>query len=394
MPVVKFTQAFMANGLVCPPGKKRIEYCDVDMPGLLVEVRSAPNAVPTWYVRYKELGKTRYERLGDLRSLSLLQARKLAVAFAAKREKTQQEEIKDEPKPEAMTLDAFVRDHVNPHNAMRKRSHGRDLQLYRRIGPKFGQLKLTDIRRREVQVFHNDLVQVEKLAPASADHHIVYLKRILNLAQQWEFLEKNVLAKVPLMKVDNKVERYLSAEETKRLVAVLTTDLAYGASYAMLFLLSTGARLNEALQAKWEQVDLENAIWRIPASNSKSKKSRAVPLNESAMWVLDQLWTKGKHDYVFVNQATNKPWVTLTRAWYRLRAKAGIEDLRLHDLRHSYASFLANAGQSLLLIQQLLGHADPRTTLRYAHLSSEKLKEAANEASVIVRTAAPKVAQG
>ena len=392
MPIANFTPAFMAQGLVCPDGLKRIEYCDADLPGLLAEVRSSPKAVPTWYVRYKDQGKTRYERLGDLRSLSLTQARKLAVAFKAQLDASPKQDATPAPAAAEMTLEAFVRDHVNPHNAMRKRSHGRDLQLYRRIGPKFGHLKLTEIRRREVQVFHNDLVQIEKLAPASADHHIVYLKRILNLAQQWEFLEKNVLAKVPLMKVDNKVERYLSAEETKRLVAVLTTDLAYGASYALLFLLSTGARLNEALQAKWEQVDLDNAIWRIPASNSKSKKSRAVPLNDSAMWVLSQLWTKGKHDYLFVNEATNKPWVTLTRAWYRLRAKAGIENLRVHDLRHSFASFLANAGQSLLLIQQLLGHADPRTTLRYAHLSGEKLKEAANEASVIVRPAGSKAA--
>lgn len=392
MPVVKFTPAFMAGGLQCPAGMKRIEYCDADMPGLLAEVRSAAMAVPTWYVRYKVLGKTRYERLGDLRTLSLIQARKQTVAFKAQLGATPKEELTPAQMAAEMTLEAFIRDHVNPHNKMRKRSHARDLQLYKRVGPKFGHLKLTEIRRRDVQVFHNDLVQVEKLAPATADHHVVYLKRVLNLAQQWEFLEKNVLAKVPLMKVDNRMDRYLSAEETQRLVAVLTTDLAFGASYALLFLLSTGARLNEALQAKWEQIDLEKGLWRIPASNSKSKKSRAVPLNDSAMWVINQLWTRGKHDYLFVNEATNKPWVTLTRAWYRLRAKAGIEGLRIHDLRHSFASFLANAGQSLLLIQQLLGHADPRTTLRYAHLSGEKLKEAANEASVIVGNLSPQVA--
>ena len=214
---------------------------------------------------------------------------------------------------------------------------------------------------------------------------MVYMRRLLNLAVQWEMLEKNTLTRIPLMKVDNQVERYLTDEEVQRLVPVLTTDLAYGASYILLFLLSTGARLNEAMQAKWEQIDVQTGVWRIPAKNSKSKKGRAVPLNDSALWVLGQLWTKDKHPHLFVNEATNKPFVTITRAWYRLRAKAGIEGLRIHDLRHSFASFLVNGGRSLYEVQQILGHSDPKVTMRYAHLSTKALQEAANAASVIVR---------
>ncbi len=385
MPVVKLSPAFVANDLMCPPSMKRIEYCDAECRGLLIEVRAAANSVPTWYVRYK-LPKTRYERLGDVKSLSLSQARKAAMLFKAK--------LSDAPKVEEtpvlakgdMTLDAFVTDHVNPHNKTRKRSHWRDLQLYDRIGAKFGKRKLSEIGRREVQVFHNELVTVEELAPATADHHVVYLRRVLNLAVQWELLEKNPLTNIPLMKVDNKVERYLSDDEVKTLVDVLTTDLAFGASYILLFLLSTGARLIEAMQAKWEQVDLENGVWRIPATNSKSKKTRSVPLNDSAVWVLGQLWTKGKHPFLFVNETTQKPFVTITRAWYRLRAKAGIENLRVHDLRHSFASFLVNGGRSLYEVQQILGHSDPKVTMRYAHLSTKALQEAANVASMIVKT--------
>ena len=294
-----------------------------------------------------------------------------------------------------ITLDAFVNDYVNPHNKMRKRSHGRDVQLYARVGAKFGKLKLSEISRREVQVFHNDLVKVERLAPATADHHVVYMRRLLNLAVQWELLEKNTLTNIPLLKVDNKVERYLSDEEVEKLVDVLTKDLAFGASYILMFLLSTGARLNEAMQAKWDQVDLDTGVWRIPATNSKSKKTRSVPLkskktrsvplNESAIWVLKQLWTRDVHPFLFVNEATQKPFVTITRAWYRLRAKAGIETLRIHDLRHSFASFLVNGGRSLYEVQQILGHSDPKVTMRYAHLSTKALQEAANVASVIVK---------
>lgn len=383
MPVVNLTPAFLASGLVCPTGAKRIEYCDTEIPGLLVEVRCAVASVPTWYVRYKQ-PKTRYHRLGDIKALSLSQARKMAYLFKAKIA-LEPKVNHESPVPKgAMTLNQFVSDFVNPHNKIRKRSHWRDLQLFNRISEKFGHLKLSEIKRHEVQQFHNDLVKVEKLAPATADHHVVYFRRILSLALQWEYVEKNVLANIPLMKVDNKVERYLSDEEVKRLVDVLTTDLALGASYLLLYLLSTGARLNEAMQAKWDQVDLEKGIWRIPATNSKSKKTRSVPLNDSAIWVLGQLWTQGKHEYLFVNEATNKPWVTITRAWYRLRAKAGIENLRVHDLRHSFASFLVNGGRSLYEVQQILGHSDPKVTMRYAHLSTKALQDAARVASVIV----------
>lgn len=386
MPVMNFTPAFMSTGLIVPPNKQKIEYSVSDEPGLFVECRASVKAIPTWYLRLKNAkGTNTYRKLGTVREVSLVQAKRLARQLKVEHANAPKVEAMPEPLKSEMTLEKFVTDYVNPHNKMRKRSHWRDLQLFKRIGEKFGHLKLSEIKRHEVQQFHNDLVTVEKLAPATADHHVVYLRRVLSLAVQWEFLEKNVLANIPLMKVDNKVERYLSDDEVKRLVEVLTTDLAFGASYLLLYLLSTGARLNEAMQAKWDQVDLEKGIWRIPATNSKSKKTRSVPLNDSAIWVLGQLWTKGKHEYLFVNEATKKPWVTITRAWYRLRAKAGIEDLRVHDLRHSFASFLVNGGRSLYEVQQILGHSDPKVTMRYAHLSTKALQDAANTASMIVK---------
>lgn len=386
MPVMNFTPAFIATGLIVPPGKQKIEYSVSDEPGLFVECRASVKAVPTWYLRLKNAkGTNIYRKLGTIREVSLVQAKRMARQLKVEHANAPKVEVVSESLKSDMTLDKFVTDYVNPHNKMRKRSHWRDLQLFTRIGSKFGHLKLNEIKRHDVQQFHNDLVTVEKLAPATADHHVVYFRRILSLALQWEYVEKNVLANIPLMKVDNKVERYLSDDEVKRLVEVLTTDLAYGASYLLLYLLSTGARLNEAMQAKWDQVDLEKGVWRIPATNSKSKKTRSVPLNESAIWVLGQLWTKGKHEYLFVNEATKKPWVTITRAWYRLRAKAGIENLRVHDLRHSFASFLVNGGRSLYEVQQILGHSDPKVTMRYAHLSTKALQDAANTASMIVK---------
>ncbi|MBL0351600.1 MAG: site-specific integrase [Dechloromonas sp.] len=150
--------------------------------------------------------------------------------------------------------------------------------------------------------------------------------------------------------------------------------------------------MNEALRARWDQIDKETRVWRIPASNSKSKRIRSVPLNDAALEVLAQLDTEGKYDNLFVNTRTRKPLVNVHKVWGRLRAEAGLEWLRIHDLRHSYASFLVNSGRTLYEVQQILRHSDSKVTERYAHLSSKTLQDAANTASVIIKGAGSKVA--
>ena len=110
-----------------------------------------------------------------------------------------------------------------------------------------------------------------------------------------------------------------------------------------------------------------------------------MPLNDSALEVIAGLNTEGKFENLFVNLQSGKPYTTIMKVWARLRGKAGLPHLRIHDLRHSYASMLVNAGRSLYEVQQILGHSDPSVTQRYAHLSSRSLQEAANTASVAMR---------
>ena len=154
-----------------------------------------------------------------------------------------------------------------------------------------------------------------------------------------------------------------------------------------MFLLSTGCRLNEALSAKWGQFGRGNRVWRIPAATSKSKKVRSVPLNDSALDVIAQLDTEGSFEHLFINRRTGLPYTTIMKVWSRIRAEAGVPFLRIHDLRHQYASFLVNSGRTLYEVQQILGHSDPSVTQRYAHLSTESLQAAANSASVAIRGA-------
>lgn len=392
MPVVNFTPAFMAAGLVCPQGKTKIEFSVADEPGLFVECRASDKAVPRWYLRLKNgKGSNIYKKLGTIKEVSLTQARKLARQHKAEHMLAPKlEDVVPMPKAE-LTLDAFMLDHYFPHARVHKRSHKRDDQLHRlRIAPKFGHLALSAITRRDTQVFHNGLLR-DGLSPASADHHIKLMRRVLNLAVQWELLEKNPLKGIPLLMVNNEVENYLNEDQTQTLLDVLRTDANRSVCHILMFLISTGARLNEALTATWKNVSVEGGVWKVDATRSKSKKVRSIPLNDSALWVLEQLPSKGKSEYLFPSPASGKPYTTITRAWYRLRQLAGI-NVRIHDLRHSFASRLVCNGRSLYEVQQILGHSDPKVTMRYAHLSAKALQEAANAGSVIVPRAAPTAA--
>jgi integrase len=210
------------------------------------------------------------------------------------------------------------------------------------------------------------------------------LKHVFNLAIDWGIVNSNPAVRISLFREDNQIERYLTEPELARLMAVLTTDENRMVCAILQLLLATGARLGEALQARWEHVNVEKRLWKIPAQNSKSKRVRSVPLNDSAIAVLSQLETQ---EYLFVNRLTGLPYTTITKVWERIRLKANLSNLRIHDLRHQFASFLVNNGRSLYDVQMILGHSSPVVTQRYAHLSTKSLQEAANSASVQIQAA-------
>ncbi len=221
----------------------------------------------------------------------------------------------------------------------------------------------------------------EGLSPATADHHAKLLRRAFNLAIEWEVIETNPAARIKLFHEDNRVVNYMSDGQLQALLQVLRTDENRAVCNICLLLLSTGARVCESLTATWKNVDIENRVWRIPALNIKSKKIWSVPLNDAALEVIHQLRTNGRHEYLFVKTKTGQPYTTITKVWRRLHNQAGFPHLRLHDLRHQFASFLVNSGRSLYEVQQVLGHSNPSLTQRYAHLSSRALQGAANSAS-------------
>jgi integrase len=143
-------------------------------------------------------------------------------------------------------------------------------------------------------------------------------------------------------------------------------------------LLLTGARKREVLDARWEDMDLARQFWRI--AFTKSGRERHVPLSAAAITLLNQIPKQG--EYIFANPKTNKPFKSFYVSWDTARKAAGLEGLRVHDLRHSFASFLVNAGCSLYEVQKLLGHASIAMTQRYSHLSQDSLMRAVSCAEV------------
>lgn len=381
--IVELTKSFIESHLVVPPGKAKEEFCDTVVRGLLIQANATGKMLPTYFLRFKREQRTAYDRLGTIKELTLPQARKIATEKKVEYAKLAKQAPEVKPALSDMTLDTFMSEHYFPHAKLHKRSWIRDDQLYRiRIKPKFGDSKLADITRYQVQQFQNEL-STTGLSPASQDHHVKLIRRALNLALEWEFIERNVLKGVKLLNVENQLHDVATDEQLQRLVEVLRTDHNRPVCNILMFLLSTGARLSEGLTATWDQVDLEKGIWTIPASTAKSKKSRTVPLNDSALWVLAEAGKMERFDTIFANPVTGKPFTTITRVWYRLRKAAGIEKMRIHSCRHQFADLVISSGRSLYDVQVLLGHADPRVSQRYARLSMNTLKEAANTASLI-----------
>jgi len=386
MPIVKLTQDFVNNNLICPADKKRIEYCDKELPGLIIIVTPLSQG-GTYFLRYKSSGKTAYIKIARTNELTLVDGRKKAKLLKLEIANGADPSNEKRVQKAVLTLAVFYEDHYKPYAAVHKRSASSDHQLYTcRLESRFGHLRLNQFTKTMIIGFHNELRE-SGLSGATCDHYVKFLRHAFNLAIEWDMLKENPASGVKLFNLDNKMEIYLDGEQLERLFSVLKTDPNRPVCMIIMLAISSGARLNEILSATWNQINRDTRTWKIPALNSKSKKVRSVPLNDSALDIINQLDTEGEFEYLFVNRVTGKPYKNIFKAFNKIRIQAGLPHFRCHDCRHAFASFLVNSGRTLYEVQQILGHSTSKVTERYSHLSSATLQAAANSASVMINAA-------
>jgi integrase len=379
MPKLQLTPSLVSNAH-CPADRKRLDMFDIQTKGLVLEVRESGGK--TYYLRYQnQRGRTRQLRLADAKDVSLSQAR--ALADKARNKIAMGEDPCDEKAVlrKVPTFGQFVADQYLPYVKTYKRSWDTDISLLKNhLLPRFENRYLDTIVRQDIIKMHHDR-RASGAAAGSANRLLIMMRYIFNLAIRWDApgIKANPCAGVPLLEVNNKKERYLSVDEAQRLYEAVRASENTMLQYIVPMLILTGARKREVLDAQWQDFDLARRIWRIPMS--KSGKSRYVPLGDGAMTVLSTMPRSMKCEWAFANPQTNKPFVSVFCAWNTARKNAGLADVRMHDLRHSFASLLVNSGRTLYEVQQILGHTQVKTTQRYAHLSQDTLLDAANAAT-------------
>ncbi len=361
---------------------KETEYTDSEMSGLKLVINKSGKKY--FLFRYTLHGRKRCMKIGDYPVIDIVTAHQRVLD--AKR--LLSDDIDPQAAKDALsstpTLKEFCEKHYIPHAKTHKRSYADDIsKLEVHIYKSLGHLRLSEITHRDIEQYLSGVRKSANLAPATASRHLALLSVIFNLAIRDELLDKNPCATIKKLKENNQRERFLSPDELQRLLAVMddvnpeTCETNRTTVAAIKLLLLTGTRREEALNAKWQDIDFDNRTWLLP--QTKSGKTRYVQLNAAAIDLLKSITPLADCPYIFTNPRTQTRINTPVKAFKRLLHKANIQNFRIHDLRHHFASTAVNSGASLYVVQQLLGHASSQTTQRYAHLKNETLL-AASEA--------------
>jgi integrase len=240
------------------------------------------------------------------------------------------------------------------------------------ILPALGKRKVVDVNRAEVTKLHH----ANRAAPYQANRVLAVLSKMFNLAERWGLRPdgSNPCRHVEKF-AERKRERMLSPAELARLGDALAAhDGSPYAVAAVKLLVFTGARLGEVLRLRWEWIDFERGEARLPDSKTGAKTLHLPP---PALAVVAELPRLDGNPFVIAGAKEGAALVNLEKPWRAIRAAAGLDDVRLHDLRHAFASVAASSGMGLPIIGKILGHSQPATTARYAHLASDPVKAAA-----------------
>ena len=360
---------------------------DDDIPGL--GLRVLPSGHKGYVVQYRAGRRSRRMSLGPSTVLTCEQARTRAIIIIAAARNGEDPAAERDAGRKAITLkelaDRFDREHISlrvkPSTAKEYRRN-----LKRFILPALGRLTVTGITRADVAKFHLDLRHI----PYQANRCLEVISKMFSLAELWGLRPDGTNPRKHIKKYpEEKRERFLSAAELRRVGEVLRELEAEGvelpsAILAVRLLILTGCRLNEIMALKWEYVDCTDKVLRLPDSKTGAK---VVHLGQPAIELLKAAARIEDNSWVITGTLEGKRLSDLQPFWQRVRARAGLKDVRIHDLRHTFASTAVATGQGLPMIGKLLGHTQVQTTARYAHLAAAPVKNAADAVSARLQRA-------
>ncbi len=362
----------MVKTASAPEKGARIIY-DADVKGFGLRVTAA--GARAFVLNYRSAGRERRLTIGSYPEWSATAARKRAEAL--KREiDTGADPMADRHEERAAPTIADLCDRFTCEHLPKKRPSTQEEYrsiIEKIVKPRLGKVKVAMVRHSDIDALHREL---SKTAPVRANKAAAILSKMFALAVKWGFRTDN-----PVVGLERNAEqartRYLDKVELVALGAALDAHPSQTIANAIRLLLLTGARRGEVLAATWGQFDLTAGVWTKPRENTKAKREHRIPLSAPALRLLTAMReTAGPSPYLFPSHGVAGHVVEIKSAWARITKTAKLENARIHDLRHTYASFLASAGFSLPTVGALLGHTQAQTTQRYAHLLDDPLRAA------------------
>lgn len=369
----KLTKRFVES--ITPDPKNTLKYWDAELKGFGIVI--LPSGRRTYCIQYRNHERVlkRY-KIGVHGQITTEEARSIAKQRLGQ---IAQGEDPAEQKKEMHNL-ASMQDLA--HNYFERHGHKKrpkslkeDKKLLQNIIlPALGKIKVQHIKRADIEILHKNLQKT----PYQANRTLALLSKMFSLAVAWELRKDNPVTGIEKYQ-EEKRDRWLNEEELDRLWDTLDRYPSYLTAYVFKFLLLTGARKGEALGATWDQFDLEKGIWTKPSHLTKQKKKEHLPLSERALEVLQTVKKLPLKEsfYVFPGKVEGQPLQEIKTFWKKILKEANLNDVRVHDLRHTHASHLVSSGLSLSIVGKLLGHTQASTTQRYAHLADEPLRQAA-----------------
>lgn len=383
----RFTNRSLDALPACPAGSasKATEYSDLEVTGLKALVSKSREIV--FYHRYVHGGRKRAIRIGGYPGITIQEARQRVQENKAKLDVNIDPQETDDRIKGMPTFREHARAYLKFVQHYKRSANTDESKLRLHLNEHFGDRRLCDITTRDIQTYHMQIAK--KLSQSTANRHLALLSMMFNVAIQWDILERSPTKGVRKFKEDNQKQRFLSPEEIGRLYQEMEHEDNKVAVNALKLILLTGCRREEILQLRWDDVSLESGTIFLPDSKTGS---RYVQLNAAAIELL--MGIDRVSQFVFPGRDDkNKPLNNPRKCFTRLLKAAKIEGhVRLHDLRHTHASLLVNAGASLFVVQKTLGHKNPITSQRYSHLSDKTLRDASETVSALITQASREAA--